>query len=126
MNRCRFGLALLILLLLAGFWVTRHMEKVHEPMIADISQAAQQVLAGNWAAGEALLHKTQDAWSAQWGFSASLSDHEPMENINILFSRLAVAAQGRDAAKFADLCAELTAELEAMGDAHGFVWWNFL
>ena len=126
MNRCRFGLILLILLLLAGLWAAFHMEKVHEPMIADISQAAQQVLAGNWAVGEALLRKTQDAWRAQWGFSASLSDHEPMENINILFSRLTVAVQCRDAAKFADLCAELTAQLEAMGDAQGFVWWNFL
>ena len=125
MKRCWFGLVLLILLLAGGLLTARHMEQVHDPMIADISRAAQQSLSGDWANAEHLLDRARERWTDHWGLSASLSDHEPMEKIHVLFCRLGIAAQCRDAARFADLSANLTAELEAMGDAHGFVWWNF-
>lgn len=126
MKRCWFGLVLLVVLFLGSLWVTDFMDQIHGSLSELAEQAAQKALEGDWGNANALAGKTRALWEKYWNISAVLADHEPMENINGLFSQLEAYAQGRDPMGFASVCKLLKSQLEAMGDAHGFVWWNLL
>ena len=126
MKRCWFGFGLLLILLGSSIWVTWHMDKTHTPMADTVEEAAQRALSGDWGNALALGQQAQDLWEQGWNISAAFADHEPMEEINGLFSQLKIYGQNRDPLGFAVVCAQLKESLEAMGDAHGFVWWNLL
>ena len=126
MKRCWFGLGLLIILLILSIAVTVYMESIYQPLSDTAAGAAAQALAGDWEGAVQLLRQTRHDWQRHWKSSAAFADHAPMENINALFAQLEVSAALRDEADFAALCAHLSAELDAMGEAHGFTWWNLL
>ena len=126
MKRCWFGLILLIALFAGCLAATWHMDRVYSPLSETMDQAADRALREDWGNALHLMEQAEDAWHRHWKVSAAFADHEPMEDINALFAQLAVSAELRDGPVFAALCAHLSAALDAMGDAHGFVWWNFL
>ena len=126
MKRCWFGGALLILLLAAGIIITSLMDKFHSPIAQDLEQAA--ICAGNaqWeqAAGYAASARTR--WEQHRKFSAAFADHEPMEDIDRLFSELEIWLKAEDSEHCASICAQLSQSAEAIKDAHAIVWWNLL
>ena len=126
MKRCWFGLGLLVVLLGASIWVTWHMDHAHAPIASAVEQAAQRALGGDWGNAAALAETARAGWEEGWNISATFADHEPMEEINGLFAQLEIYAQAKDSLGFAAVCAQLQESLKAMGDAHGFVWWNLL
>lgn len=126
MKRCWIGVGLLLCLLGIGIFSTWQMGRSHDPMAGDIRQAASLAEAGQWELAENYVNQAKQNWEKNWGFSASLADHEPMERINALFSQLEVCIRCREKLSFSLLCAQLEEELGAMGEAHRFVWWNLL
>lgn len=126
MKRCWIGLGLLIVLLAGSIAVTWRMGRCHEPMTEAVTQAAERALDGDWGNALSLTEKARASWEKSWGISAAFADHEPMEEINGLFAELEVYAKARDGTGYAAVCAQLRTALEAMGEAHGFVWWNLL
>lgn len=126
MKRCWFGLALLLVLLAASLVTTWHMDRIYAPLSETMSQAGERALRDDWGNALYLMDRAADSWQGHWKLSAAFADHEPMEDINALFTQLQVSAALRDGPGFAALCAHLSAELQAMGDAHSFVWWNLL
>lgn len=126
MKRCRFGLGLLLVLLVLGVvsaWATG---KGLAPMTEGIRQAGDAALQEDWDAAKEISTGVRENWEKRFPFFASLSDHEPMENINGLFAQLEVYAQSRDPQNFAAVCGQLAQDLEAMGEAHSLKWWNIL
>lgn len=125
MKRSWIGFALLLVLLAGGLAVTWSMEKCHEPIARDLDSAAVRVQAGDWAEAETLMLRARNAWGDSRKLTACFADHTPMEEIDALFARLEVYAAARENADFAAGCAELSRKVEAMGEAHGLMWWNF-
>ena len=126
MKRGWFGLGLLVFLLLGGLLVTGYMDRGHREISRELEQAAAHALAGDW---EEALEEARDAredWEEGWHFSAAFADHEPMENIDSQLSQLSSLASARDEVTFAALCAQLSRQMEAMGEAHSLNWWNLL
>lgn len=126
MKRCRFGLGLLLVLLVLGAVSAWAMGKGLAPMTEEIRQAGDAALQEDWDTAEALSADVKEQWEKGFPYLASLSDHEPMENINGLFAQLEVYAQSRDPQNFAAVCGQLSRDLEAMGEAHSLKWWNIL
>ena len=126
MKRCRFGLGLLLVLLVLGAVSAWGMGKGLAPMTEGIRQAGDAALQEDWDTAEALSAEVKEQWEKGFPYLASLSDHEPMENINGLFAQLEVYAQSRDPQNFAAVCGQLAQDLEAMGEAHSLKWWNIL
>ena len=126
MKRCRFGLGLLLVLLVLGTVSAWAMGKGLAPMTEGIRQAGDAALQEDWDTAEALSAEVKAQWEKGFPYLASLSDHEPMENINGLFAQLEVYAQCRDPQNFAAVCGQLAQDLEAMGEAHSLKWWNIL
>lgn len=126
MKRIYIGIGLLIVLLVLGIWIASAADKAHAPGAVDLEHASQLVLEGSWDKAEALAKRARETWQKKWCFTASVSDHEPMDEIDALFARLSVYARTQDAKDYAAVCAELSERLEAMSQAHAFSWWNLM
>lgn len=126
MKRCRFGLGLLLVLLVLGAVSAWAMVKGLEPLSETIQQAGEAALREDWEAAEEIADRVKECWENRFPYFASFSDHEPMENINGLFAQLEVYGKSKDPQNFAAICALLARDLEAIGEAHSLKWWNIL
>lgn len=126
MKRFWFGWILLIAVLLLCCFVSRRMGDITSEMAELAALAEQRALEEDWGNALSLLERAENTWKRNWAFSASVADHNPMEQIDSLFSRLRSFGKSRETAEFAAGCAELTRLLQAMGDAHALSLENLL
>ena len=126
MKRCRFGLILLAALLILGIASTWVMNRRSGPVARMVEQSGEMALAGDWEQAEELLRRAKGEWEGSYAFCATMADHEPSEQINGHFARLEVLAAGREVLSFAEHCAGLSEEVEAIGAAPRLTWWNLL
>lgn len=126
MKRAWFAFVLLLALLAAAIGITLSMDRIHEPAAALLNEAAEAALERNWIGASINLHLAQQRWEDFRDFSAAVADHEPMEEITAWFSRLEIYLKQRNSTEFAASCIYLSELVEAMGEAHGFSWWNLL
>ena len=126
MKRSKIGLWLLIVLLMIGIFSSFSMVRISQPLGEMMAQAAAAALREDWEQGEALADQARARWKKYWHFCAAFADHGPMEHINGLFAQLEVYARSRDSQNFAAVCAQLSEDTRAMGEAHSLTWWNLL
>ena len=126
MKRERLGIGLLLILLVLGLLVTWRMTTVYEDIADALEDAGILALAGDWEGADRLLRKARLRWEGSWRFSAALTDHEPMEDLDAQLAQLEIYRQQREALAFAALCAQIASQMEDIGDAHDLNWWNLL
>ena len=126
MNRSKIGVWLLLILLILGAVSTWAMGRFSGPIQTQVAQAGDAALVGDWEKAEALACQARERWEKYRDFCAALADHEPMENIDGLFAQLEVYRQIRDGENFATVCAQLSQDTKAIGEAHSLTWWNLL
>lgn len=126
MKRLYIGIVLLAVLLVLGTCLTAAFSTLHDPLSARLSQAAEAAAAGDLPQAVALATEARGDWERWRRFTASVSDHEPLEQIDGLFARLAVLAQMEQPAEFAATCAEISRLTAAMADSQRLTWWDFL
>ena len=126
MKRSKFGLGLLIALLILGILSTWAMGRTTAPITETVRQAGEAGFREDWPLAEEKMGEARARWEKRYPLCASLTDHEPMEEINSLFAQLAVYGESRDGQNFAAVCALLAENLEAIGEAHMLKWWNVL
>lgn len=126
MKRGWFGAALLLILLGLGIGTSTLMQRFHTPLARSLEQASEYAMEGNWSRAGQIALRTKDSWEEMWHLSATVTDHGPMEEIDALFAQLEVYQDTGDPVHFAAVCAALSRQIEAMGDAHKLSWWNLL
>ena len=126
MKRGWFGGALLLVLLAGGIVSSVVMGNFHEPLARSLDRASEFALEENWEQAEQTARQARERWEDMWHFSAIVSDHGPMEQIDALFSQLDIYRQAGDPVNFAAVCASLSQQIGDMADAHGISWWNLL
>ena len=126
MKRGWIGAGLLAALLVSGLLVTWRMDKCHTQMAADLDRAAGYALTEDWEQAAFYAQQARNDWEKGWRFSAAFADHEPMEDIDSMLSQLRVYAAAEDRVSFAAVCAQLSRQVEAIGQAHGLTWRNLL
>ena len=126
MKRGWIGLALLVVLLASGLLTAKKMEQFHSDGAKKLTRAGAYALEDNWAPARELAFQAMKQWQEHREFTAAFADHEPMEDVDCLFAQLPAYARQEDAAHFAAICAELSKRLEAVSNAHSFLWWNVL
>lgn len=125
-RRFCLGLALLILLLVLSLGTAWGMKTIHAPEEAALSEAAALALEGNMAQAVPLAKAAYDRWETYREVTASLADHSPMDETEMLFQEMLVYAQAREVPHFAACCAQLSAMTKAMYDAHSPAFQNLL
>lgn len=126
MKHLWIGLALLALLLGAGIFATAGMAWICDPLSQDLSQAAHMAQAGEWAQAISLADRAHSRWMKFRPLCASVTNHEPMEEVDMLLDSLDIFARAKDTVRFADCCARLSALTEAISEAQALAWWNVL
>lgn len=114
-------LALLVLGLLATFYVTR-MEDISKT----VRSAATLAENGDWEGAGRLQRKANEQWQSHRQFTACLTDHGTLEEIDSLLAQLAVYARHREPLPFVTLCTQLEHRLRDLSEAQKLTWWNVL
>lgn len=126
MKRCWFGVSLLVILLAGSLAVTWGMDAVHRPISEELDRAAASAQGGYPEQAEAEFGKARADWE-QWAhFRACFADHTPMEAVDEELAAARSAAALEEWPDFAASCARAAKMVAAVGNAHGFTWWNLL
>ncbi len=126
MKRCWFGACLLAVLLAGSLAVTWGMDAVHAPVSRSLGQAAASAQAGDWQQAGAEFRQAQAGWEKWAHFRACFADHTPMEAVDEELAAAQSAAILEEWPDFAASCARASKMVAAVGQAHGFTWWNLL
>ena len=86
MNRLWLGLCILAILLALGSVTTYGMGQICTPISDKLSSAAELVQNGQWQQACDLSHQAQKQWEQWHDLTASVTDHEPMEEVDALFA----------------------------------------
>ena len=110
MKRSWFGGVLLLVLLVGGVLLSKHMGDFHRELGEAMAKAA--VLTGEEARKE--TDRVKNAWEHRRWLTAMLHDHAPMEDIEENFALLTPLAEEED---FREVCLRLASQLTALGQA---------
>lgn len=114
MARFFIGLGLLFALLAVSIASCRAMVGAQEPIAQALDSAAHDALAGNMPQAAAYVERAAAAWKSARSFTASLADHQPLEDIECLLAQLGCNS---DPAEYAALCADLSRRVRAVVEA---------
>lgn len=126
MNRFWIGVGLLLALLGASLWAMFAMDHSHGEISDTLQRSAEAAQAGNWEQADRLSHSANHQWEENWRFSAAMSDHTALDEIDSIFAQAEVYRQSRNAADYAAACARLAKLIEALEEGHDLSWWNLL
>lgn len=126
MKRLWIGVALLVLMLASGIAMLLLSHHFYRSFSDTLNSAADAALSENWADAEALAQQATRQWQRYHRFLASFTDHEPVEQVDLLLSRLALFRNARLAVDFADVCKSLSHLSEAIDESHSLNWWSVL
>lgn len=125
-RRFWLGIALLALFLALGLGTAWGMHAIHQPAAADLQAASREALDGNFPEAVAVADRAYRRWQLYRNCTATLADHNPMDDVDALFAEMRIYAQAQEVPHFAACCAQLEVLLKAMAEAHAPTWWCFL
>jgi hypothetical protein len=126
MKRIWFGAALLAALLILGIFSAALMEDTHLTQATQLNRAADFAMSGNWNGAKAAFSEAQTSWDKRSPVIAGLSDHEPMDEAEMLFAQLEAFAKAKEAALYSSTCLQLARQIEALGQSHRLNLQNLL
>ena len=124
MKRFWIGTALLVILLGAGIGSSVFMDHVNEPLWEDLKLASQAALEGRWEEASRLVTGAKDHWEQHHNTIAAIFSHQPMEQIDAQFETLVLYLNTQETIAFSACCTSLSAQIQALADAHIMSWWN--
>lgn len=126
MKRLWIGVVLLLILLGLGIGITVASAHVQGDIAQKLAQASQAALDEDWDAAKALSSQAKQDWERHRRYTAAIADHEPMEEIDSLFSQMEVYLRMRDRTAFSACCGSLEVLTRAVGEAQAINWWSLL
>lgn len=126
MNRLWIGIGILLVLFAMGIGMLWGSRVFFEKISDGLEQAGELALAGNWTAATAKVQKCRTQWEAYRRFWAAFTDHEPVEEMQTLFSQLELYSQRQLDVDFAVTCRHLCQLAEAINESHSLCWWSVL
>jgi len=126
MKRFWFGAALLAVLLITAGWLGNRMVKNTLPCADELEQAAASAMAEDWHSAKTMTSRARARWEENRRISASLSDHEELDEIDALFEELEIYGAREETVGFAAGCAFLAEKFRDLGQSNRLSWWNLL
>ena len=125
MKRGLIGISLLLILLLLGLLATFYVTGM-EDISETLRSAATLAMNNDWEGAQRLRRKANEDWQNRRHFTACLTDHGTLEEIDSLLSQLEVYGTYREKLPFATVCTQLEHRLQDLSEAQKLTWWNIL
>ena len=122
----RFGVILLLILLVAGIAVTCLFRHIHAPLSQALQEASDYALTEDWENANSLAQSAREQWERWRNFTAAVADHAPLEEMEALFSQLEIYRALQLHGEFAAVCAQLAQMAAAMEESQVLAWWTML
>ena len=126
MKRLWIGVAVLLVLLAVGIGLSYGMTVLHDDIRMELSNAAEAARQGDMEKALQRGDAAREVWERWRRFSASLADHEPLEEMDSLFHELELYGKLRLPVDYAAVCVRLAEISGAVSEAYSLTWWNFL
>ena len=126
MKRLWIGVVLLIALLGIGIGTTFFAVHTHRNISQNLKEASEAALRGKWEEACTLSLDAKNQWESMRHGTAAIADHEPMEEIDDLFSQMEIYLLTRQQIPFSACCASLSVLTNAIGESHAINWWSLL
>ena len=126
MKRLWIGMTILSVLLAIGIGTTIFATRTQSDISQKLNQASEAALEGKWQEARILSQDAKEKWETYRNATAAIADHEPMEEIDDLFSQMEVYWLTQQQVPFSVCCASLSVLTEAIGEAHAINWWSLL
>ena len=126
MNRLWIGVGVLVVLLAMGIGLLLVSLNFHEDFSHNLKAAGYAAMAGNWADAEKKLAHSREKWQTYQQFLAASTDHEPVEQVQQLFSQLELFQTRQMDVEFASACFALAELSEVITETHNLRWWSIL
>ena len=125
MKKLWVGIAILAVLLGMGIGGALVMGHIHGDLAHRLEQAAVQCFT-DWPEADFLANSARASWEQHHHWVAALVDHEPLEEIESLFSQLELCQNHRDTEEFAAVCLRIANICNMLEESHSPYWWNLL
>ena len=126
MNRLWIGIAILFLIVAFGAGIWWGSAVFFHDFSREMAAAGEAAVAENWALAAQKAEKCRQKWDACRPLWASVTDHAPVEQIQLLFFQLELYEKQKLTTEFAACCRSLSKEAEARSESHGLAWWSVL
>ncbi len=120
------GIALLVVVLLAGLFASWYQGRQQESMADVLEDSAWLALSGQMDKARDGAAAVRENWQKKWRIQAALTDHGPLEEIDSLFEELTVYGAAGEQTEFARVCASISRKMDSLGDTDRLSWWNVL
>ena len=126
MNRLWIGIGILVVMLAMGIGLLWWSSVFFEELSQELEQAGELALSGDWQAAGKKAMESEKKWEKWRKFWSSFTDHEPMEQMQSLFSQLELYRVKQMQVDFAAICRTLAHTAQAIEETHGLKWWSIL
>ncbi len=126
MKRLYIGIGILIFLLAGGIGLSAGISAVHTELSEKLEGACIAVQKEDWDTAVTLADTAKTQWETYRHFVASFVDHEPLEQMDSLFSELEIYRNQQLPTDYAAVCTHLSHLAQAIGESHALKWWNLL
>ena len=126
MKRLWIGIAFLALLLAGGFGISIGMNNLQKDISQQLTAACQTALTGDLKQAAIQATAAKEVWEQYRNLVATVTDHEPMEDMDTLFAQLPIYYETDSPLNFAAVCSDLSLLIQAIGENQALKWWGVL
>lgn len=126
MKRFWIGVGFLVVLLAGSLFLLAFSGGFCRASTGNLDEACTMALQENWPEAMEKAKISQKSWEENQHFLAAFTDHEPIEQVDALFSELALYGEKRMGIEFAVTCRQLCRWMQAINESHGLSWWTVL
>ncbi len=126
MKRFVIGLVLLGVLLAGSILQSVGISRVHQSLSQALEQASLAAREHNWSTAFELDAQAWESWKKWRHVTAAFADHEPLEELEQLFSQLMLCKVLGLEENYAVICSDLSHICKAISESFQISWWNVL
>lgn len=126
MKRFWLGVSLLGVMVVLGCWTGGKIMDTALPCAGQLDQAAALAMAEDWPGAKQAAERAQGRWQENRHFSACVTDHRALDEIDAIFEELQIYGAREDAESFAAGCVFLAEKFRDLGYSQELSWWNLL
>lgn len=126
MKHFSIGIGILAVILVLGLITLGIMNRELEKTAETLTEAWTACCKGDHETAKTAAERARRDWDKGYGLTASFADHEPLDEVNRVFSRMEACGVLGEWDEFAQTCRELISLIHGIADREKPLYYNIL